>query len=191
MVVEGTTSGTGDNTAPPGKAAPQNAHEPFDNALAQYMAKLMQVSTAVAERQQQALLTHLEVVGRAVPPGLGDVNEGEYQDLISAIHSQDAVRIASAQTTYLDALQKLQSGIAEETQASLGTYLSEIRSTWEEARAESQAAYRDYIGSISKALVEISADDLEPAFLAIIGHALSTVASYAGIVRNSLPGTGW
>jgi hypothetical protein len=191
MVVEAPTPGTGDNTYQTGKAAPQNAREPFDNALALYLAKLMEVSTAVAERQQQALLTHLETVGRAVPPGLSDVNEAEYQELISAIDSQDAVRIAAAQTTYLDAIRKLQSGIAEDTQASLGAYLSEIHSIWEVARAESDAGYQEYIGSISKALGETSANDLDPAVLATIGHALSTVASYAGIVRNSLPGAGW
>jgi hypothetical protein len=191
MVVEAPTPRTGDNTYQTGKAAPQNAREPFDNALALYLAKLMEVSTAVAERQQRALLTHLETVGRAVPPGLDNVNEAEYQELISAIHSQDTVRIAAAQTNYLDALRKLQNGIAEDTQASLGTYLSEIRSTWEVARAESHAGYQEYIGSISKALGETSADDLDPAVLATIGHALSTVASYAGIVRNSLPGAGW
>lgn len=172
--------------APAGRPAPESARGLSDASITRYTLRLMEVNAALAERQRQALYSYLERATQAVPAALGESDAKEYQELISAVQSNDADQIAAAQAAYFESLRNLRERIGEDTRAALEDYHREVRAAWEVAWADSQAAYLEYVQSISEAFAALPADAPDPAALAAIGQSVSTVAAYAGSVMQSL-----
>lgn len=172
--------------APASGAAPESARGLSDASITRYTLRLMEVNAALAERQQQALRSYLERATQAVPAALEESDAKEYQELVSAVQSDDADRIAAARAAYFESLRNLRERIGEDTRAALENYYQEVRAAWEGARADSQAAYLEYVRSISEAFAALPADAPDPAALAAIGQSVTTVAAYAGSVMQSL-----
>ena len=172
--------------APAGRPAPESARGLSDAAIARYTLRLMEVNTALAERQQQALHSYLERATQSAPAALAESDAKEYQELIRVVQSNDADRIAAAHAAYFASLRNLRERIGEDMRAALEDYYHEVRAAWEGAWADSQAAYLEYVQSISEAFAALPADGPDPAALAAIGQSVSTVAAYAGSVMQSL-----
>src|SRR5262245_45188618 len=113
----------------------EHVREPFDAALARYMTRLSQLSSALAERQQAAVLTYFEAAGRRTQDERS-FNAQEYHDLVTAVQSASPEQVASAQSAYLKSLQDMQSAVQEVTRTALEEYFAAIQSAWQEAQAE-------------------------------------------------------
>jgi hypothetical protein len=165
---------------------PQGIQERFGTALAQYVTTLLQASASLAERQQQAMQIYLATVAPAAPPDRGAANAREYENVITAVQSQDTERITAAQAEYTESIRNLQNGISECARSALSQYLTQVQTAWQEAQEKSKASCSAFVDDIKIAFTEVSAADVDAASLAAIGQTLITAAVYvSGSLQSS------
>jgi hypothetical protein len=162
-----------------------SVRQPFNAAISRYSTRLARISAALAERQQQALRAYLESADDNARLNAKEANAKEYQELISAIQSADADRIASAQTDYLNSVRTLQDAVFAGARTALDDFLSSARSAWDEARGECKSAYRDYVRDIAAAFGSAAGDALDPATLMSVGQGIIIAAAYAAMAGQT------
>lgn len=168
---------------------PQGIQERFGTALAQYVARLLQASTSLAERQQQAMQIYLATVAPAGPPDRGVANAREYENVITAVQSQDTEKITAAQAEYVESIHNLQNAISESARSALSQYLTQVQTAWQEAQEKSKASRSAFVDDIKIAFAGVSAADVDAASLAAIGQTLITAAVYVSGSLQSSPAT--
>jgi hypothetical protein len=167
-------------------SSPQSAREFFDAALEQYLTRLVHVSNALRERQQQAIREYLEAGAAMSAHDQQSGNSREYENLLAALHSQNAGQIAAAQAEYLGSLRRLQKGVSEAAQSALNPYLARIQAAWQEAQSESRAHCAAYIEEVKKAFAQVS-PEADSATLSAVGQSLMTAAFYSAASMQFLP----
>jgi predicted phage-related endonuclease len=116
-------------------------------------------------------------------------NAIEYENVITAIQSQDTEKITAAQTEYIESIHNLQKSISESTRSALSQYLTQVQTAWQEAQEESKASCLAFVDDIKIAFTGVSAADVDAASLAAIGQTLITAAVYVSGSLQSLPAT--
>ena len=152
----------------------QTTRELFDVALEQYFTKLLQVSNSLRERQELALREYLEAGAAAVASQNGG-NSTEYETLLAALRCQNPDQIASAQTDYLESLQKLQKSA---TATTLSGYVARAQALWSEAQNELKAHFAAYVEDVRNAFAVLRPSEADSGTLSAIGQNLITAAFY-------------
>jgi hypothetical protein len=163
----------------------QSGREPFDAALAQYLAKLSELSNALRERQQLALKDYLDAGAASDQPQQSD-NSREYDNLLAALQSQNVSQIATAQAEYLESLRALRKRAIEAAQSSLNVYFAQIQSVWDSAQREVQVHQAQYVDAIKKGFASLPRN-ADSATLSAIGQSLMTAALYSAAANQPLP----
>jgi hypothetical protein len=177
----------GRTAAAPGSDQKGNWPRGFDDAAAEYMAALIQISARLQEKLRTALEELYHTPREGAQSSLNEDVANSYRDLNDAIQKQDVGRINSIQASYLSRVQAAY-GEAEAIQRSrLTEYVNALQAAWQAAQTEIGMGFQTYLNSVKNNFAELPSGGVDPATVAAIGQSLVTMAGHAYYVAQVVP----
>lgn len=157
------------------------------NEAAQAMAQsLAQITSSLQERRAECTQKYVSALRSAVPEGAAQDLQSAYQEVLDAITSQDAGKMAEAQAAYLDLLGKVTAAVAEAANAATTDCVSDFEDVLAESHEHGQQQYFQYLDTLKSVLAKASDNDLSPGILALVAHNMGSAAALSqGLFRQS------